>query len=74
MAPSSDCVISEQGLKYPALIACSNDISIPPGASQFVRIAVKAIRKWESVYVTPESDFVDLLPVEVFAQVFNGHF
>ena len=61
-----------KGLKYPVLIVSSNDFIIPPGASQFVRFAVKAIREWEAVYVTPLGSFVDLFPVEVLAQVFSG--
>ena len=61
-----------KGLKYPALIVSSNDLIIPPGGSQFVRIAIKAIREWEAVYVTPVGSFVDLFPVEVLAQVFSS--
>ena len=42
-----------KGRRYPRLIVSSNDFIIPPGESQFVRIAIKAISEWEAVYVTP---------------------
>ena len=61
-----------KGRRYPRLIVSSNDFIIPPGESQFFRIAVRSIRVWETVYFTPVGSFVDLFPVEVLAQVFSS--